>query len=86
MWLLRLKSVSVVWSLVYAWNPLCILEFAGSGHNDSLMICLLLAGFILYEKKKDAAGVLAFAAATLSKFIPIVMLPWMLFQKRIDLK
>ena len=29
-------------TLLYAWNPLCLLEFCASGHNDAVMLTLLL--------------------------------------------
>ncbi len=35
-------------SLLYAWNPLVLLELAGNGHYDGLVICLLLLAIWLY--------------------------------------
>src|SRR6266511_3121679 len=31
---------------LFAWNPLLLLEIAGNGHNDALMLTLLLAGLV----------------------------------------
>jgi alpha-1,6-mannosyltransferase len=31
-------------TLFYAWSPLCLLEFCASGHNDAVMLTLLLLG------------------------------------------
>jgi len=31
-------------TLLYAWNPLCLLEFCASAHNDAVMVALLLLG------------------------------------------
>ena len=61
--------------IVYAWHPLPIFEFAGSGHIDALMICFIaLALFARTHQKFGVAG-FALGAATLVKFIPIILLP-----------
>jgi F0F1-type ATP synthase assembly protein I len=61
--------------IAYAWHPLPIFEFGGSGHIDALMICFIaLALFARAHQKSGIAG-LALGAATLVKFIPIVLLP-----------
>lgn len=82
MLLLKKRGRSFLWSTVYAWNPLVVVEFAGSGHNDSLMIFLLLAAFAFWEFRRPRLSVAAFAMASLSKFIPVVMIPWLLFQRK----
>lgn len=35
-------------TLLYAWNPLAIIELAGSGHNEGFLLCLLLLALWLY--------------------------------------
>jgi alpha-1,6-mannosyltransferase len=61
--------------IVYAWHPLPIFEFGGSGHIDALMICFIaLALFARVREKFGLAG-LALGAATLIKFIPVILLP-----------
>jgi alpha-1,6-mannosyltransferase len=61
--------------IVYAWHPLPIFEFGGSGHIDSLMICFIaLALFARANHKFGIAG-FALGAATLVKFIPVILLP-----------
>jgi alpha-1,6-mannosyltransferase len=61
--------------IVYAWHPLPIFEFGGSGHIDALMICLIaLALFARAHQKFGIAG-FALGAATLVKFIPVILLP-----------
>jgi hypothetical protein len=42
--LLRQRGANPSLALVWAWNPLAIVEFAGSAHAMSLAICLFLAG------------------------------------------
>jgi alpha-1,6-mannosyltransferase len=61
--------------IVYAWHPLPIFEFGGSGHIDALMICFIaLALFARAHQKFGIAG-FALGAATLVKFFPIILLP-----------
>jgi alpha-1,6-mannosyltransferase len=61
--------------IVYAWHPLPVYEFGGSGHIDALMICFIaLALFARAHQKFGIAG-FALGAATLVKFIPVVLLP-----------
>jgi hypothetical protein len=80
LWLRRLGR-SPLGAVVYAWNPLAVIEFASSGHNDSLMIFfLVLTLFLISEGKKAASGV-AWGLAALSKLIPFVLVPWVVVQK-----
>jgi hypothetical protein len=61
--------------LLYAWSPLTIFEFAGSGHVDVLMLpFLLLALHARLRRRMGAAGVLL-GLATLTKFYPAVLFP-----------
>ena len=70
--------------IVYAWHPLPIFEFSGSGHIDALMICFIAVA--LWARVRGKFGLVGFAlaGATLVKLIPIVLLP--AFYKRWDRK
>jgi alpha-1,6-mannosyltransferase len=61
--------------IAYAWHPLPIFEFGGAGHIDALMICFI--AFALFARAHQKFGIAGFAlgAATLVKFIPVVLLP-----------
>ncbi len=61
--------------LVYAWHPLPIWEFAGSGHIDAALIALVVLA--LWARRQDRAWFagLALAGATLVKLYPAVLLP-----------
>jgi len=41
-------------TFLYAWNPLALIELAGSGHHDSMLICLLLLATWLSVQQKGA--------------------------------
>jgi hypothetical protein len=59
---------------VYAWNPLVIVEFAGSGHNDALALLGIVGGLALLKKRPVLASV-AIALAAMAKVFPAVLLP-----------
>jgi len=59
---------------VYAWNPLIIVEFAGSGHNDVLALLGIVCGLALVKKWPSIASV-PIALAAMAKVFPAVLLP-----------
>jgi hypothetical protein len=59
---------------IYAWNPLVIVEFAGSGHNDVLALLGVVCGLALIKKWPSIASV-PIALAAMAKVFPAVLLP-----------
>jgi alpha-1,6-mannosyltransferase len=61
--------------LIYAWHPLPIWEFSSQAHIDSGATALLLLAIVaaVYKRQGLAGGLLA--AATLTKYFPIVVAP-----------
>ena len=73
---LRAQNLSqVVW---YAWNPLIVTEIAGSGHNDVLVVALLLWSTFCCLTARPIQSVILLGAAILSKLYPILMIPFFL--------
>jgi hypothetical protein len=70
--------------LIYAWHPLVIWEFAGSGHVDPIAIAFIALALLARRKNAEVATGVALACATLAKIFPIVLLPALL--KRWNLK
>src|ERR1051325_8484369 len=68
--------------LLYAWHPLVVWEFAGSGHVDAVAIALIALAFLAWQKKSDLGVGLTLACATLVKLFPIVLVPAMLKRGR----
>lgn len=69
-------------TVAYAWNPLFIIEFGISGHNDLLMLTPVLLALLLHLKGHWRLAVLALTLACLVKFTAIVFLPgylWLLY-------
>jgi alpha-1,6-mannosyltransferase len=61
--------------LIYAWNPLAVWEFAGSGHVDAAAIGLLGAALLLRVLRRDSLAGLVLGAAVLVKFLPLAAAP-----------
>ncbi|MGB9333219.1 MAG: glycosyltransferase 87 family protein [Steroidobacteraceae bacterium] len=61
--------------LIYAWHPLTLWEFAGSGHVDAAVVTFLVLA--LWARRRQAAWLTgsALAAAALVKFFPAVLFP-----------
>ena len=63
---------------IYAWNPLVVVEFAASGHNDPLAMLFSTAALFLIIERRAVLSTLALAVAVLAKFFPILLAPlWM---------
>jgi hypothetical protein len=73
-WIFRQASDGNFRVAVYAWNPLVIVEFAGSGHNDVLAILGIVLGLAML-KKCPWFSTLPLAFATMAKVFPAVLLP-----------
>jgi alpha-1,6-mannosyltransferase len=61
--------------LIYAWHPLPLWEFAGSGHVDAAIITFV--ALALWARRREVAWLTgsALAAAALVKFFPAVLFP-----------
>jgi len=59
---------------VYAWNPLVIVEFAGSGHNDVLAVLGIVCGLAAVKKRPTLAS-LPIALAAMAKVFPALLVP-----------
>ena len=61
--------------VVYAWHPLPLWEFAGSGHIDAALVALTVAALWARRRGRGRLAGLFLAGATLTKFYPAVLLP-----------
>ena len=61
--------------LIYAWHPLTLWEFAGSGHVDAAIVTFV--ALALWARRREKAWLTggALAAAALVKFFPAVLFP-----------
>ena len=67
------------YAIAYAWNPLVVTEYAGSGHHDPVAILWLVAALALAERRpaRPLASALAAAAGTLVKLMPLAAVPFL---------
>lgn len=68
----------LVGALLYAWNPLCLVEFCASAHNDALMLFFLLLGVYALVRQREALGLIALALAIQTKITPVALAPFYL--------
>jgi hypothetical protein len=61
--------------LLYAWHPLPLWEFAGSGHVDAIAIAFLLLAFVATDRRSPILGGIALAAGVLVKYFPAIAGP-----------
>jgi hypothetical protein len=72
----RREGRNPVWVAAYAWNPLVLTEFAGSGHNDPCaMLGLVLA--LGWGERRPVASAAALVLGALTKLVPLLALPFL---------
>lgn len=76
--LLRKLNLDPRLSLIYSWNPLFVLEFSSSGHDDPLAVFLVLASFYLLFCGRRLFSAATMGLAVLSKLFPILIVPVLL--------
>lgn len=72
------------WVLAFAWNPLLVIEVAGSGHIDIFGVLLLLVSVAALGRRWRTVAALTFGLAIAVKLLPIVLLP--LYWKRVRVR
>jgi hypothetical protein len=71
--LLRLRGLPPHRVLIYAWNPLVVVEVAWSGHLEPAGVACVLAGAAAIIQKRPVRGALALALAGLIKVLPFFL-------------
>ena len=73
----------VLGTLLYAWNPLILIELAGSGHSEGVLLFLLFLGTWLYVSQEDSwlrwAAFLVFGLALSMNLIVALFVPLLLW-------
>ncbi|EQA45325.1 PF09594 family protein [Leptospira broomii serovar Hurstbridge str. 5399] len=72
--------------LKYWLHPLVVLEGAGSGHPEPILIFFLLFAILAWKRNKGIEAGLAYIAAVFTKVIPLLLLPLILLRIRKDEK
>jgi alpha-1,6-mannosyltransferase len=61
--------------LIYAWHPLVVWEFAGSGHLDALAIAFIALALLAHRKRRETLTGFLLACATCVKLFPAALFP-----------
>lgn len=61
--------------LLYAWNPLVLWEFSGSGHIDAVMIAFIALALVARRAERNTLTGVLLGAAALTKFFPLALFP-----------
>lgn len=75
--LLSAFSMEPHFVLLYALNPLCIIDIVGNVHFEGAMIFFLLLAIYLLQKNKWMPSAVAMALAVCSKLLPLALLPFL---------
>jgi alpha-1,6-mannosyltransferase len=62
---------------LYAWHPLALVEIAGSGHPEPLLLLPTLAALLLWDRGRRLGAGVALGIAALTKFVPLLLGPFM---------
>lgn len=68
--------------VLYAWNPLAVLETAGSGHNDPLAVAFVLGFLSAWIRGRRATAAALFGLSLQAKLFPAILLPAVLRRMR----
>ncbi len=72
----RRRGESAAPVIAYAWNPLVLIEYAGSGHNDPVALLWLVLALML-ARSRPGWSAAALAAGALTKLAPLAALPFL---------
>lgn len=76
--LLRCRGQPAEWVLVYAWNPLVLIENTHSGHNDVVALFFLMLALRLSLGRRETGAQLAFGFSVLAKIFTAPLWPFLL--------
>jgi alpha-1,6-mannosyltransferase len=62
-------------TLAYLWNPLIIVEFAGEGHNDAVMVFFVVAALAACASRRPVLSMVSQSLAVLTKYVPVLFAP-----------
>jgi hypothetical protein len=68
-------SAQLAGTLAYLWNPVIVMEFAGEGHNESLIVAAVIASLYFCVRGSHATGIAVLLIGALVKATAAVVLP-----------
>ena len=85
LFLLRRRGLAEERLLLLAWNPLVVIESYGSGHLDLVTAAFLTIALAMSEAKRAASAGVAFAIALLTKYTPLLLVPYLVRKRAVTL-
>ena len=76
------SSGNLLFCLIYAWNPLVIVETASSGHMDAMGVFFLTLSLLLFLRGKRVLSIVPLGLSILTKLLPAILLPFYLQKLR----
>jgi len=73
--ILRGYGLSTDKVLIYAWNPLVIIELTGNLHFEAIMVFFILLALYYFQKSQWRWSAMALAASIATKLVPLIFLP-----------
>ena len=73
--ILRRYGLSTDKVLIYAWNPLVIIELTGNLHFEAIMVFFILLALYYFQKSQWRWSAMALAASIATKLVPLIFLP-----------
>jgi len=77
--LLQQYGLNPKYFLIYALNPLIIIELTGNLHFEGVMIFFLLLAFYLMRKERYLLAFVSFTLSVNTKLIPLILTPYLVF-------
>jgi hypothetical protein len=68
-------AVQLPGTLAYLWNPVILMELAGEGHNDAVMIFFSLAALAAAIAGRPAISLIAQLLGVMSKYVSVLFVP-----------
>lgn len=81
--LLQQKKMETSLLLLYAWNPLVLIEGAVNMHFETMLIFFVLLFMYLLGKQKIGLSGASLGLACLSKLLPFIFIPYIVFRYKL---
>ena len=78
------KSKKMV--LLYGLNPLILYEGLINCHNDLFMVFFIISALFFKHEKKTGLAVMSLALGALIKYVPVLLLPYIIFGDKVRIK
>lgn len=72
----RTPRTALAGLILWAWNPLVLVEVASSAHNDIVMISLIVAACTFAAARRPTPALLMLALAVAAKYVAILLVPF----------